>query len=78
MDNAKQDMGQTEQTEQARIMKAKAKIISFVKAGDFIEVIFTGRLMDGTIFDTNDKDELNKLGAAKELIMACKPAVLCI
>jgi len=49
-----------------------------LKNGDFIEIEFTGRLKDGGIFDSNIKEDLEKLHSGHGHEIESKPFVLCL
>jgi FKBP-type peptidyl-prolyl cis-trans isomerase 2 len=49
-----------------------------LKNKDFIEIEFTGRLKDGEIFDSNIKEDLEKLHAGHNHEIEAKPFVLCL
>ena len=46
--------------------------------GDFIEIEFTGKLKDGEVFDSNMKEELEKLHAGHDHPIETKPLVFCL
>jgi len=46
----------------------------FLEKKDFIEIEFTGKIKDGEVFDSNIKDELEKLNTKEE----AKPLVICL
>ena len=49
-----------------------------LQKGDFIEIEFTGRLKDGKVFDSNVKEELEKLHSGHGHEIEAKPFVLCL
>ncbi len=49
-----------------------------VKKKDFIEIEFTGKTKEGKIFDSNVKEELEKLHSNHEHTIEAKPFVFCV
>ena len=49
-----------------------------LKKSDFIELEFTGRLKDGGIFDSNIKEDLEKLHSEHNNQIEAKPFILCL
>jgi len=49
-----------------------------IREKDFIEIEFTGRTKEGRIFDSNVKEELEKLNAGHEHPIEAKPFVFCV
>lgn len=49
-----------------------------LKKGDFIEIEFTGRIKDGEIFDSNIKENLEKLHAGHDHPIEAKPFVFAL
>ncbi len=48
------------------------------KKSDFIEIEFTGRVKNGEIFDSNIKEDLEKLHSGHSHALETKPFVLCL
>jgi FKBP-type peptidyl-prolyl cis-trans isomerase 2 len=46
----------------------------FLEKKDFVEIEFTGRIKDGQVFDSNIKEELEKLNPKEE----AKPIIICL
>lgn len=49
-----------------------------LKKGDFVEVEFTGKLEDGTVFDSNIEKDLTKINEGREKKIIPKPFVFAI
>jgi peptidylprolyl isomerase/FKBP-type peptidyl-prolyl cis-trans isomerase SlyD len=49
-----------------------------IKQNDFIEIEFTGKLKDGGVFDSNVKEDLEKLHQGHDHPIETKPFVLCV
>lgn len=49
-----------------------------LQKGDFIEINFTGKVKDGEIFDSNIKENLEKLHAGHDHPIEAKPFVFCL